>query len=202
MSDKKAPAHKVFGAQAVLASAEVHFLDNFEESLRFTLDLGERLTAERVTKGVLVTNETTPAATITLAAPSVDEKSWAYLLHGAAKTDLNLIRSDLRKYMSGIDLAYSVANLGVAVTGTCVMEGQKEDDRLATMICDSHVVAIAKSKIVYDSYEAEDYLTAALAKEPNYLAFISGPSRTADIERVLVFGAHGPLKLYVLIVDN
>lgn len=41
-----------------------------------------------------------------------------------------------------------------------------------------------------------------MKKTPNYLAFITGASRTADIERVLALGVHGPLELHILILED
>ena len=82
------------------------------------------------------------------------------------------------------------------------MDSTSEDFRIATMLCETHVAVLPKSRIVPDVMSLEDELASALKTAPKYLAFISGASRTADIERVLTIGVHGPQELHLLILEG
>lgn len=137
----------------------------------------------------------------TIAAPGLTDKDFATLEKQGKAKDFTVLRQGMREHLAGIDVGFSTCNAAIAETATCVLECPSEDLRLATMICEVHVVALKKSQIVKSSYELAEYLEEAMSKGPLYTAFISGPSRTADIERVLTLGVHGPLELHVALME-
>ena len=59
-----------------------------------------------------------------------------------------------------------------------------------------------KSGLVRRLYDAEAYLEGLMEDGPMFTSFVSGPSRTADIERVLALGVHGPLELHVALMEE
>jgi len=95
------------------------------------------------------------------------------------------------------------ACFGIADTGTLVLESTPEDVRLASTLPTRHFVLLDKRKIVANGLAAVPPLRQMHQESPrNYIAYITGPSRTADIERVLTIGVHGPKELYILLVDD
>ncbi len=86
-------------------------------------------------------------------------------------------------------------------TGTIAVNCPSEELRLATMISEVHVAVLPKSKLVEKSYDLESWMEGNMMKG-DYTAFITGPSRTADIERVLAIGVHGPLELHILLLED
>lgn len=95
------------------------------------------------------------------------------------------------------------ANFALADTGTLVLDSTAEALRLATTLPERHFALLDPAKIVADSLAAVPYLREFHARAPrNYLAYITGPSRTADIERVLTIGVHGPRELHVLLLPG
>lgn len=70
------------------------------------------------------------------------------------------------------------------------------------MISEIHVCVLHKSRIHPTAEDMYGQLKAYMETKPNYLAFVTGASRTADIERVLALGVHGPLELHILILED
>jgi L-lactate dehydrogenase complex protein LldG len=95
------------------------------------------------------------------------------------------------------------ANFALADTGTVVLESTDEAIRLATTLPERHFVLLDPRKIIADGAAAVPWLRRFRARTPrHFLAWITGPSRTADIERVLTIGVHGPKELHILLVEG
>ena len=71
--------------------------------------------------------------------------------------------------------------------------------RIAAMLPTIHVAVVPASRLVPDLGALFQRLSPA---QTRYLALVTGPSRTADIERVLTIGVHGPARLVVVVVDD
>ena len=110
---------------------------------------------------------------------------------------------DLRSLAPHATAGLTGANFAIAATGTVVLESTSEDIRLASTLPERHFVLLDQDKIVPDSSAAVPVLRQLHERLPQaYLAYITGPSRTADIERVLTIGVHGPKELHVLLCEG
>ena len=106
-----------------------------------------------------------------------------------------------REHAPSASAGVTGANFALADTGSLVLESTAESIRLATTLPEKHFALLDPRKIVADSLAAVPYLRGFHERAPrNYLAYITGPSRTADIERVLTIGVHGPRELHVLLL--
>ncbi|PIE68882.1 MAG: lactate utilization protein [Deltaproteobacteria bacterium] len=137
-----------------------------------------------------------------IAAPGLDAETYQMLEERCTKHGFQLINSGIRNHLAGIDIGFTEVQHGIAETGTVILASKSEEVRLSSMISEIHVVLLPTSKIVETSYEMENYLIANMKDAPDYHAFITGPSRTADIERVLALGVHGPLELHILLLED
>lgn len=101
----------------------------------------------------------------------------------------------------------SRAFAGVAETGTLVMLSGPDNPTTINFLPPTHVAVIAAADIAGDYEEVWARVRAAKAGGektfmPRAVNWITGPSRTADIEQMLLLGAHGPQRLHVVIVDE
>lgn len=106
-------------------------------------------------------------------------------------------RSDLFKSEVGV----TSAQAGIAETGTLVLDSSVERNRLVSLVPPVHIAILDASRI----YETLSETLAALQSGEEIspaITFITGPSRTADIELTLAIGVHGPQELYVIINQN
>ncbi|MBU4603968.1 MAG: LUD domain-containing protein, partial [Proteobacteria bacterium] len=137
-----------------------------------------------------------------LAAPGWEADELAALQAACELEGLELITQGLRARTGEFHTGLTRAQWGVAETGTIVMESSSEELRLASMLSEVHVAVLPAAKLRADLFALEDELNRTLAGAPGYLAFISGPSRTGDIELVLTLGAHGPRQLHIMLLEE
>lgn len=103
--------------------------------------------------------------------------------------------------LDGIDGVVTGARLGIATTGTIVLDhGPGQGRRALSLIPDVHVCVVRADQVVHDVPEGVARL-AEFGSETRPLTWISGPSATSDIELDRVEGVHGPRKLVMVLVD-
>jgi L-lactate dehydrogenase complex protein LldG len=98
----------------------------------------------------------------------------------------------------GFDVGISTAQAAIAETGTLVLESAHERHRLVSLVPPVHIAIVDASRICETLAEALTVLHGAGEISPT-VTFVTGPSRTADIELTLAIGVHGPQELYVII---
>jgi L-lactate dehydrogenase complex protein LldG len=207
-TDASSPV-EFFKKNAAAVSAKTVEVENLAGAMAYALDICARKEACELLFTGCGKNLSLNAANLCeratkkmIAAPGLNPEDFAALEKQARKKGFTVIREGMRGYLSGIDLGFVVADMGIAETGTCIVASASEDVRLSTMVCEVSVIALPKSAIVNSLYDTEEYLNKTLQQDAMYTAYITGPSRTADIERVLTLGVHGPLELHVALMEG
>jgi L-lactate dehydrogenase complex protein LldG len=93
-----------------------------------------------------------------------------------------------------------LAALAVAETGSLMTHGSREIRQLA-MLSDVQLLLVRAADVVADLDQAAAAISA-MQPPPPHFSFVTGASRTSDIERTLAIGVHGPSQLYVMVVDQ
>ncbi len=89
----------------------------------------------------------------------------------------------------------------IAQTGSILITNRSAGGRALSVLPPHHVVLARRNQLVPDLPEAFALLKKKYAPNyPSFISLITGPSRTGDIERILVLGAHGPKKLTIFLV--
>ena len=163
----------------------------------------ELLADEDVEKGPDGPNKVPTRVQKILAAPDLPDADFAALAEACAAQGFACRRDGLRNHLAGIDVGLTTARLGVAASGTCLAVGDNEDTRLAGMISETHILILRADAIYPDLPSIAAPLRERMAECPgSYTTLITGPSRTADIERVSAVGVHGPLELHIVLLED
>lgn len=105
--------------------------------------------------------------------------------------------------VASCDAAITTCEWLVARTGSIVLSAGQQSGRTVSVYAPVHICIAYTNQLVYDIRDG-----LQLAKEkyganlPSLITFATGPSRTADIEKTLVVGVHGPKEVYVFLVDQ
>jgi iron-sulfur cluster protein len=123
------------------------------------------------------------------------------------KEIVRIAREELKKYFFQADIGISGANLAVAESGTLVIISNEGNARLVTSLPPVHIALVTTEKFVETLEQAASIIKALTIassghKLTSYVSFITGPSRTTDIEKELVIGVHGPQEVHIIILDN
>lgn len=189
-ADRTPPPDRQYGAPTPLPDIAATFVERVED-YRAVVD---RVAPEGVAAAVAAA---LTRATRVVVPPGLPREWMAALdVVQVVADDGNLSPDDLDRF----DAVVTAAAVGIAVTGTIVLDhGPDQGRRALSLVPDVHVCVVNESQLVGDVPESIGPLRDAVdAGRP--LTWISGPSATSDIELERVEGVHGPRTLHVLLV--
>ena len=108
-------------------------------------------------------------------------------------------REPLRNLCATADFGITSADYALADTGTLVMLSSREKARMISLLPPVHIAVVPYSRILTGLDELFTVLPDPSAQSSS-MVLITGPSRTADIEQILVRGVHGPGEIHVVVV--
>lgn len=100
------------------------------------------------------------------------------------------------------DASITTCEMLVARTGSIILSSQNSG-RITSVYAPIHICIAYTSQIVYDHNQALELIKKkSNSRLPSFISIATGPSRTADIEKTLVVGVHGPKEVYCFLVDD
>ena len=124
----------------------------------------------------------------------------------SSQNDLSFVHYDkdyeaLKEHLfKQVDVSITLAKAAIAETGTLLLIPDKHEPRMMSLIPPVHIVLLKQSDIVSSFQQIVDQPPWESTAMPTNIVFISGPSKTADIQQTLAYGAHGPKRLIVIII--
>lgn len=102
------------------------------------------------------------------------------------------------------EVSVSHGSAGIAETGTLVLWSGKDNPTTLNFLPDHHIVVVEAKDIEGDLESVMEKVRTRFGKGemPRTLNFVTGPSRSGDIEQTLLLGAHGPRALHIIVVDG
>lgn len=108
-----------------------------------------------------------------------------------------------RNIIEQADMGISEFDLGIAELGTIVQDADNLQKRLVSTLPYIHLALLPMKAIVDTLATSLEVIQDVYKGNPsNFIAFVTGPSKTSDIERVLTIGVHGPGKLIIIVIDE
>jgi L-lactate utilization protein LutC len=108
-------------------------------------------------------------------------------------------REELRELCAACDVGITSADYALADTGTLVLLSSPQEARMISLLPPAHIAVVPRARILTGLDELFTLLPNP-AESSSSMVLITGPSRTADIEQILVRGVHGPGLLSVVLV--
>jgi L-lactate dehydrogenase complex protein LldG len=142
----------------------------------------------------------------------IENKEWKKIYYGSEADEdemASLVQGSLAMARHNDDIAHCDASLTfceclVARTGSIVLSAAKKSGgRTSSVYAPVHVCVAYTSQVVFDVKDGLQLVKEKYKSNlPSLISFATGPSRTADIEKTLVVGVHGPKEVYLFLVDQ
>lgn len=133
------------------------------------------------------------------------EKNWQKVFCKEIKMNNILNDIGIANYtdLPSCEVSITTCESLVARTGSMVLSTAQASGRTTSVYAPIHVCIAYTSQVVYDIKDALISLKEKYGEDfPSFTTFASGPSRTADIEKTLVTGVHGPKEVYCFLVEG
>jgi L-lactate dehydrogenase complex protein LldG len=130
---------------------------------------------------------------------------WGAILPLLSSRGINIREAGSPASVADAPAGLSGAELAIAETGSVLLAENALEARVVSMLTLTHFVLVSEGKLVPmldDAAAILQQLTRAGSDQRHYMSFVTGPSRTADIERTLTIGVQGPKVFCVIIVAN
>ena len=138
-----------------------------------------------------------------IAVPGFTDEEFAALEAKAEGTGIKLLRSGLRNHLGGFDTGITKAEALITDSVTCVVNSNSEEVRIGSMVAELSIMLVKKSTLLDRLEDSAPLMLDLMTRGgASYTAMITGPSRTADIERVGALGVHGPLELHIVLLED
>ena len=181
---------RVRGPQPALSGSLVDRFQAKAESLASTLDaVGDRKDVPAAVAAYLSANGLPLQAVVT---PEVAGLDWP----GSAM--VSVARAAVDADQVGITTCFCA----VAETGTLLLLSGPDSPATVSLLPETHIALVDTSRIVATMEDAFALLRTERSEIPRAINFISGPSRTGDIEQTIVLGAHGPCRVHLILIGT
>jgi len=173
-----------FEKRAKAAAAEVLRVKTSVEAVEFVLTIARQAGARKV---------------VSVESPLLKQAGLKSAF-ASAGIDFYDSQEEIATYAPTADIGISGVEFGIAESGSVCQDAYAIESRLVSTLPPTHIVFLDSNLIVPGLSEAFAILSKAF--DHGYVTFITGPSRTADIEVVLTIGVHGPVRLVIIAIDE
>lgn len=183
-----------FEKNATTAAAKVFKVKNFAEGEKVLAEILKDLANGKYDKKVL------PTKNILAVGGEERPELKAIYENLGQKYTVYTDKFDIARNKNNAEVGVSTAEFCIAESGSIVVDNYSYEARVTTMLPYTNIV-FAPAKYVVEDMSVACKIIGKVFKS-GYCGFVTGPSRTADIERVLSLGVHGPNYLFIIAVED